>query len=255
MPMLRYKKFLLNYGASYRTKNLPPRFYWLNPLLNALGRGPKVPSSYRKFPLPRTSKLPREFIRLCPWEGAYLFSVARRARLGIVEIGRFNGGSTFLLAYAAPDVPIYSIDCAPINDERLSQLFKENGVGDNVNLIVGDSQKGKFPSVGSYDFLFIDGDHSYEGCSADIANWYPRLARNGHMLFHDSWLGAPGVQDAIADFIDVHPEADVLVNPFMGRAYYENPHGSLAHLLKRGRSAADGEPHNDRPANPSPSAA
>jgi len=88
--------------------------------------------------------------------------------------------------------------------------------------------------LGSFDVLFIDGDHSYEGCSADIENWYPLLARNGHMLFHDSWLGAPGVQDAIADFIDSHSDAQVLISPFMGRDYRENPHGSLAHVIKRG---------------------
>jgi predicted O-methyltransferase YrrM len=175
--------------------------------------------------------LPSDFIRLCPWEGAYLFSVARNARVGLVEIGRFNGGSTFLLSCAAPDVPIYSIDVAPQNDARLKQMFAETGEGTNVKLIVGDSQHGQFPSVGPYDVLFIDGDHSYEGCSADIANWYGGLVPNGHLLFHDA--ARPGVQDAIAQFMTAHQEAHVLVPPFMGTAYWENPHGSIAHFIKR----------------------
>ena len=122
---------------------------------------------------------------------------------------------------------------APENDERLQKVFKETGIGANVNIMVGDSQHGQFPSVGPYDVLFIDGDHSYEGCSADIANWYGGLARNGHMLLHD--CHKHGVQDAIADFITAHPEAQVLLTPFMGSSHWENPHGSLAHLIKRRR--------------------
>ena len=66
---------------------------------------------------------------------------------------------------AAPNVPIYSMDVAPQNDERLRQIFAESGEGTNVTLLVGDSQQGKFSAVGPYDVLFIDGDHSHEGCS------------------------------------------------------------------------------------------
>ncbi len=133
---------------------------------------------------------------------------------------------------AAPNVPIYSMDVAPQNDERLRQIFAESGEGTNVTLLVGDSQQGKFSSVGPYDVLFIDGDHSHEGCSADIANWYGGLATNGHLLFHDA--ARPEVQDAIVEFISAHQEAHVLLPPYMGTAYWENPHGSIAHLIKRG---------------------
>ncbi len=213
-----YKKFFREYGACYRV----------------------LPGSKRDIPLPPPPKFLRAddlsnpavgFVSLYPWEGEYLFHVARRARLGLLEIGRFKGGSTFLLACAAPKVPIYSIDRAPQDDEHLQQIFKETGQGRRVNLIVGDSQHGRFPSVGPYDVLFIDGDHSYDGVAADISNWYGGLAKNGHVLFHDSHKR--GVQDAIADFITAHPEAQVLLTPFMGPSYWENPHGSLAHLIKR----------------------
>ena len=98
------------------------------------------------------------------------------------------------------DVPITSVDIAPRDDDKLRDLFARNDVGKNVNLIVGDSQHTKYPDIRDYDVLFIDGDHTYEGCRADILNWYPKLLKNGHVVFHDSYLGKHGVQDAIIDF-------------------------------------------------------
>ena len=37
----------------------------------------------------------------------------------------------------------------------------------------------------SLDFVFIDGDHSYEGCSADIAAWWPKVKAGGILSGHD----------------------------------------------------------------------
>lgn len=37
----------------------------------------------------------------------------------------------------------------------------------------------------SIDFVFIDGDHSYEGCSLDIRSWFPKLKQGGLLSGHD----------------------------------------------------------------------
>ena len=221
-----YPTFFAKFGGSARSKNiitlLPPFIARGDPARNR-----------RAFSLPEQSGLPKEFIRLCPWEMEYVYAVARRARRGVIETGRFNGGSCFLMACAAPDVPIHSIDIAPQNDDLLRQLFQQHDVGKNVNLIVGDSQKTKYPQIGQVDLLFVDGDHSYDGCMNDMVNWYDNLVPNGHLLVHDSYLGQWGVQDAIADFMDRHPELQVVQSPFIGAFYWHYPAGSIAHLIKR----------------------
>jgi Protein of unknown function DUF115/Methyltransferase domain len=38
---------------------------------------------------------------------------------------------------------------------------------------------------GSLDFVFIDADHSYAGCKADIQAWLPKLKPNGFISGHD----------------------------------------------------------------------
>jgi|GEM_PF-643433 len=57
---------------------------------------------------------------------------------------------------------------------------------------------------GDLDFVFIDADHSYEGCSADIAAWYPKVRAGGLMSGHDySNTDFPcfGVNQAVDEFI------------------------------------------------------
>lgn len=36
-----------------------------------------------------------------------------------------------------------------------------------------------------YDYIYIDGDHSYSGSKSDASSLWPRLNRNGFMVFHD----------------------------------------------------------------------
>ena len=48
------------------------------------------------------------------------------------------------------------------------------------------------------DLLFVDGDHSYEGVKADVDAWFPHLAPNATVVFHDyGW--AEGVKQVIQE--------------------------------------------------------
>ena len=223
---MEYSEFFAKFGRSTRSKNLSPSLW--KRLVSRRARA----RNGRKFPRPATSGLPLEFIRLCPWEAEYLFAVARRARVGILETGRYNGGSAFMFSCAAPSVPIFSIDIAPKDDELVRSLFTQHGVGSNVDLIVGDSQRAKYAQITKLDLIFIDGDHSYEGCMADLTNWYDHLAPGGHLVVHDSYVGSWGVQDALLDFMQKHPELSIVKSPIIGPTYWHYPAGSLAHLIR-----------------------
>lgn len=186
----------------------------------------------RPYRLPTQSGLPAEFIRLDPWEGEYLFMLAALATRGIVETGRLRGGSTFLMACANYGVPITSVDIAPKDDAELNNHMAREGVGRNVTLVVGDSQNTYYEQVEEFDLLFVDGDHSYQGCLADLHNWFPRLAPSGHVVIHDSYFGG-AVQPAVIDFLKEHP-AEVVRSPYRPASYWHETTGSLAHFVKPG---------------------
>jgi Methyltransferase domain len=157
-------EFMERFGGACRTKNLlvlPARRREIARFAWDFGRGRITAVNRRPYGLRAPSGLPREFIRLHAWEAEYLFMVAARATVGIVEIGRLRRGSTFLLACANPDVPIWSIDLDPEDDDPLRRLFREHDVGTNVELLTRDSQRGAFPEITGYDLLFVDGDHGY----------------------------------------------------------------------------------------------
>lgn len=219
---MQYKEFVARFGASVRTKN------FTQPESSSTAG---IDFGKRLHVLPDDTEIPREFIRLDPWEAEYLFIVAQRAKKGIVEIGRFNGGSGFVMACANETVPITSVDIKPQNDEKLRRIFSETGVGANVRLIVGDSQNGNFADIEPYDLLFVDGDHSYDGALRDLENWWEGLEPGGHVVCHDSYAGQP-CMDAILDFMFAK-DVFVLNSPIKHHYHGFHPAGSMVHFMKR----------------------
>ena len=129
-------------------------------------------------------------------EAALLYRLVRGAGIAtIVEIGRFKGGSTVVMATAmAAGSTLWSYDLhvAPRPDlvgadldRELADALARLGVDAGVHLEVGDSRTVEIPP-GPFDVLFIDGDHSYEGAKADFERWSPHVREGGHLLFHDA---------------------------------------------------------------------
>jgi cephalosporin hydroxylase len=70
----------------------------------------------------------------------------------------------------------------------------------------------------SISFAYVDGDHSYEGVSADLAALFPKMKRGGIMAFDDyhrrGWWG-DGVIRAINEFLGAHPR-DLRIRAVVG---------------------------------------
>jgi predicted O-methyltransferase YrrM len=232
---MNYPDFFQRYMGACRRKHLPAEVTLKELVKDVLKPSRRERSGLHnqggRYRVPDKSTLPRNFIRLEPWEIEYLFALASRAEKRIVETGRYNGGSCFVMSCANAEVPIHSIDIAPQDDDRLRTLLSEHGVGQNIDLVVGDSQKGEYPDIQDIDLLFIDGDHSYDGCLADLEQWFPRVVPGGHVVLHDCYFGTQ-VQSAVLNFVERH-EVEIVQTPFKSASHWRFPTGSLAHFRKR----------------------
>ena len=104
-------------------------------------------------------------------EAALLWKATKATAGDVLEIGRNLAGSTVLLAAAAgPDREIYSIDNRSHEDRACKDYLARAANKAGVHLLTADSRV-PLPNL-RFGFLFIDGDHTFEGVLADvIAHW------------------------------------------------------------------------------------
>lgn len=98
----------------------------------------------------------------------------------ILEVGIRGGGTLSIWREAWPEAFIVGVDIAP--KERIKYAADE--------IIVGDSTKEKTQEAAGefapYDFLFIDGDHTYKVAKSDFEMYAPLVRPGGIIAFHDS---------------------------------------------------------------------
>jgi predicted O-methyltransferase YrrM len=115
----------------------------------------------------------------------------------LVEVGVWHGVTTCRLRAAmAADGVLYAIDPYPVG--RLGISFQQwiahsevgrvrNGRVEWVRETGADSARELTPTLaGRVDFVFIDGDHSYDGLRADWEGWSGLVAPGGVVALHDS---------------------------------------------------------------------
>ena len=119
----------------------------------------------------------------------------------ILEIGRYWGGSTVLLAMATHDtkVKVVSVDVVegchdPDADDWLNEYEEKH----RIDIRVDNSWAMENIPL---SMLFVDGDHSYEGVKRDFIHHWNHL--NGYCLAHDYGdPTCPGVTQFIDEWIN-----------------------------------------------------
>jgi cephalosporin hydroxylase len=125
----------------------------------------------------------------------------------VVEIGTANGGTLFCFSKLAPDgATIASIDLpggefgggypkgkAPLygsfkKDSQKMFLLREDSHSEQTVEKLKKVLNGK-----KIDFLFIDGDHTYEGVKKDFELYSPLVGAGGIVAFHDIAVHPDGV--------------------------------------------------------------
>lgn len=159
----------------------------------------------------------------------------------IVNIGAGGGTSALTFLSTRPDAFVITVDLiggitptGGLENERLILEASEVPYLHRYRAIEGDSKAvGTEWHGGMVNLVFIDGDHSYEGCAGDIYAWMPNLVVGGVVALHDykkedAWIRRlgrdiskweldnivkpfPGVEEAVAGLLDgIYPRIDVV---------------------------------------------
>jgi predicted O-methyltransferase YrrM len=153
-----------------------------------------------------------------PAQDAFLLlTVAARARVmkppvypptfEVAEIGSFVGLTTLLLAIYGGATRIYAIDTweGSPNDNAIdaaanvNETYQRLGRDEVLGTFLHNTKAHRppiafsiMPSIeaaerldGVFDLVFLDGDHSYEGCRDDIFAWWPKVRPGGILCGHD----------------------------------------------------------------------
>lgn len=123
----------------------------------------------------------------------------------LLEIGTFRGGTLFVFSQlAAADATVISLDLHRTLRGRLGRFLQEplfRGMvrpGQKFAMVRSDSHQPQTLARieaqlqgRKLDFLFIDGDHSYEGVKKDFLMYSPLVRTGGLIAFHDVGINTP----------------------------------------------------------------
>jgi predicted O-methyltransferase YrrM len=151
-----------------------------------------------------------------------------------LEIGTHAGGTLFLLCrLSAPSATIISIDLpgglwgGGYYRRRVPLYKRFAGEGQSMHLLRQDSHKQKtldrvkdILGGAPLDYLFIDGDHSYEGVKQDFDMYSPLVRAGGLVAFHDiagtGWARCLSVERFWNEVKGLHKHKEIIGEPEAG---------------------------------------
>ena len=126
-----------------------------------------------------------------------------------VEIGTFRGDFAKLLLDGGMDVTCIDpyLPTSGGKTQAMQDCYYVEACGK-----VGAERIIREPSLtavhrfeaGSLDWVFIDGDHSFDACVSDIIAWVPKVKHGGMVCVHDYDAHQCGVVDAVRGYTNYH---------------------------------------------------
>lgn len=153
---------------------------------------------------------------------------SKQRPLRILEVGSWLGSTAMAMADSITNGCVHCVDTwngTPSDitgelareakesggDDVIFEAFKRN-IGDRLNKTIipwrMTSAEAAAMHWEPFDLIFIDAEHTYEGCKADIAQWWKHLRHDGVMCGHDfETHQCPGVTKAVYEAFGEKTEA------------------------------------------------
>lgn len=147
-----------------------------------------------------------------------------------VEVGVCNGVTSELYAQQIPNIKkLYAVDSYPsfvdwdgtrVTEERQTETMrrcKERlAKYSNIEFVYKTSiEFGESLKDDSIDFVFIDGDHSFDATLKDIQTYWPKVKKGGVFAGHD--INLQTVSDAVNNFFQ---NEEVKITTIENNAWY-----------------------------------
>jgi predicted O-methyltransferase YrrM len=115
----------------------------------------------------------------------------------VLELGSYKGKSTLRLA-SNPVATVFAVDTfdarnTTVGSTNTLQDFINNTYGhNNITIVPTTTENAKILTQNFrlpiyYDLIFVDADHSYEGCKKDVTMFLPHLKSGGYLIMHDAF--------------------------------------------------------------------
>jgi hypothetical protein len=140
-------------------------------------------------------------------ELTWLYETAKKMD-NVVEVGSWKGRSTTALLegcrgtvtavdnWTGHDPSSNGILESTVAEEDVFGIFVDNTQDyKNLDIIKGNSAESVERFDGMVDMVFIDAEHTYEGCKGDLEAWLPKVRKI--IAFHDFTPSWPGVMKAV----------------------------------------------------------
>lgn len=134
----------------------------------------------------------------------------KAVEVGVAE-GRFSkelldSGFEFLYLVDIWEQIPFIDGCASFEDEwhtnNYLQVVRQFGDNVRVSILKGFSHKmASYVDDESLGLVYIDSDHTYQGCKSDLKIWWPKLCSGGVMALHDYGNADYGVKRAVIEFM------------------------------------------------------
>ena len=174
----------------------------------------------------RAREPPQELVSDCRFMQNRIELLKRLPKGGVVaEVGTDEGKfAAQILTIAEPlKLHVFELDVTRIKPENLQAPI----LAGRCKIHAGDSSESlaAMPD-GFFDWIYIDGDHSYSGVRKDIQAAVPKLKKSGLLVFNDytvwsiSSMGRCGVAKAVNEFA-VQEGWRFLYFAFQGSMYFD----------------------------------
>ena len=143
---------------------------------------------------------PKVCVELGTWKGGSAIAVARVVRA-------WGGTVTCVDAWELNVGPEWYRDLGGTSIAECAANLARAGVNASTRLIQAATGEAARAWLGPIDYLYVDADHSYEGCLADLEAWWPHVRVGGLIAGDDYDDPRHGVTQAWDEFEAKHGQA------------------------------------------------